>query len=169
MKIKQARTLVAELQNLSDTPFQKQIRGNVELSNQSRFKNLFQQRNLDIYIPTEASLYPTLPQLMDRGSITSRMFPTDLPYINSKYKYSNRIRINIKFFFNIGIDSNIFVMNSLQKPKRITIQGSDGKEYRFLVKSNDDLRKDARTMEFNYAINSFLKKNPESRDNELCK
>lgn len=68
-----------------------------------------------------------------------------------------------------GIDSNITVMYSLQKPKRITIQGSDGKKYRFLVKTDDDLRKDARTMEFNYAINSFLKKNPKSRDNELCK
>ncbi|KAG2194555.1 hypothetical protein INT47_006514 [Mucor saturninus] len=66
-----------------------------------------------------------------------------------------------------GIDSNITVMYSLQKPKRITIQGSDGKKYRFLVKTDDDLRKDARTMEFNYAINSFLKKNPKSRDNEL--
>lgn len=60
-------------------------------------------------------------------------------------------------------------MYSLQKPKRFTIHGSDGKKYRFLVKTDYDLRKDARTMEFNYAINSFLKKNPESRDNELCK
>lgn len=60
-------------------------------------------------------------------------------------------------------------MKSLQKPKKIIIHGTDGKEYGFLVKTNDDLRKDARTMEFNYMINSLLKKNPESRDNELCK
>ena len=60
-------------------------------------------------------------------------------------------------------------MKSLQKPKQITIIGSDGKEYKFLVKAEDDLRKDARTMELNYAINSFLRKTPESRDNDLCK
>lgn len=59
-------------------------------------------------------------------------------------------------------------MKSMQKPKRIVIEGSDGRLYKFLVKSDDDLRKDARSMELNYAINSFLKKNPESRDNELC-
>jgi serine/threonine-protein kinase ATR len=60
-------------------------------------------------------------------------------------------------------------MKSMQKPKKIYIYGSDGKIYGFLVKAKDDLRKDARTMEFNYMINSFLKKNPESRDSELCK
>jgi serine/threonine-protein kinase ATR len=60
-------------------------------------------------------------------------------------------------------------MSSLQKPKKITINGSDGRKYSFLVKTNDDLRKDARTMEFNYMINNLLKRNPESRDDDLCK
>lgn len=60
------------------------------------------------------------------------------------------------------------VMRSLQQPKRITFVGSDGKNYKFLCKANDDLRKDARMMEFNYMINSFLKKNPDSRDRNLC-
>lgn len=59
-------------------------------------------------------------------------------------------------------------MKSLQRPKRITIIGSNAKSYRFLIKAVDDMRKDARVMEFNYMINSFLKKNAESRDNALC-
>ncbi|ORE03351.1 hypothetical protein BCV72DRAFT_251923 [Rhizopus microsporus var. microsporus] len=59
------------------------------------------------------------------------------------------------------------VMRSLQQPKRITFVGSDGRNYKFLCKANDDLRKDARMMEFNYMINSFLKKNPDSRDRNL--
>lgn len=59
-------------------------------------------------------------------------------------------------------------MRSLQRPKRITIEGSDGKLYKFLVKSEDELQKDARTMEFNYAINSFLKRDTKLRDHELC-
>lgn len=58
----------------------------MNLRDEPKVPNLFNLRNLEVYIPTEASLYPTLPQLMDRGSITSRMFPTDLPYINSKYE-----------------------------------------------------------------------------------
>lgn len=59
-------------------------------------------------------------------------------------------------------------MRSLQRPKRISIIGSNGQSYRFLIKAVDDMRKDARVMEFNYMINSFLKKNAESRDSGLC-
>lgn len=36
------------------------------------------------------------------------------------------------------------VMPSLQRPKRITFIGSDGREYSFLAKPKDDLRKDYR-------------------------
>lgn len=35
-------------------------------------------------------------------------------------------------------------MPSLRKPKRITILGDDGKEYRYLVKGGEDLRLDQR-------------------------
>lgn len=69
----------------------------------------------------------------------------------------------------IGLAKEVQVMKSLQAPKKITFYGTDGCKYSFLLKSKDDLRKDARTMEFNYMINHFLKKNPESRDCELCK
>lgn len=67
------------------------------------------------------------------------------------------------------IGNNVLVMKSLQKPKRISIESNNGVEYRFLVKSQDDLLKDARTMELNYAINSFLKKDPDAKNSELCK
>lgn len=59
------------------------------------------------------------------------------------------------------------VMNSLQKPRRITIRGSDGLPYHFLCKPKDDLRKDARLMEFNSMINRFLKKDPDTRKRSL--
>jgi serine/threonine-protein kinase ATR len=60
-------------------------------------------------------------------------------------------------------------MNSLQKPKKITIMGTDGKDYIFLCKPKDDLRKDARLMEFNTMINKLLHKNAESRKRHLRK
>lgn len=58
-------------------------------------------------------------------------------------------------------------MASLQKPRRICIRGSDGKDYPFLCKPKDDLRKDARLMEFNSMINKLLKKHSESRKRNL--
>ncbi|KAH2288439.1 hypothetical protein KXV50_006724 [Aspergillus fumigatus] len=54
------------------------------------------------------------------------------------------------------------VLSSLQKPRKISIRGSDGKIYNVLCKPKDDLRKDQRLMEFNNTINRFLKKDVES-------
>ncbi|PYH97770.1 hypothetical protein BO71DRAFT_346316, partial [Aspergillus ellipticus CBS 707.79] len=54
------------------------------------------------------------------------------------------------------------VLNSLQKPRRIGIRGSDGRVYNILCKPKDDLRKDQRLMEFNNMINRFFKRDVES-------
>ncbi len=59
-------------------------------------------------------------------------------------------------------------MNSLQRPRKISIWGSDGKSYNFLCKPKDDLRKDARLMDFDSMINKLLQSNPESRRRKLC-
>lgn len=58
-------------------------------------------------------------------------------------------------------------MSSLVKPKRVTIKGSDGGLYSFLCKPKDDLRKDARLMDFYSMINKLLKASSESRRRRL--
>lgn len=58
-------------------------------------------------------------------------------------------------------------MHSLAKPRKITVQGSDGATYMFLGKPKDDLRKDARLMDFNGIINKLLKTNSDSRRRQL--
>jgi serine/threonine-protein kinase ATR len=60
-------------------------------------------------------------------------------------------------------------MSSLQKPRKITVYGDDGATYAFLCKPKDDLRKDARLMEFNSMIIKFLKKDSEARKRGLSK
>ena len=60
-------------------------------------------------------------------------------------------------------------MRSLAKPRKISIRGSNGQTYVFLGKPKDDLRKDARLMDFNGIINKLLKANSESRRRKLCK
>lgn len=69
----------------------------------------------------------------------------------------------------VGFSDEIIIMSSLQKPRKISIRGSDGKDYPFLCKPKDDLRKDARLMEFNSMINKLLKKDSESRKRNLRK
>jgi hypothetical protein len=66
-----------------------------------------------------------------------------------------------------GFGEEIEVMKSLQKPRKITLHGDDGNHYVFLGKPKDDLRKDARLMDFNAIINKLLKKNSESRKRQL--
>ena len=58
-------------------------------------------------------------------------------------------------------------MRSLARPRKITIKGSDAQVYMFLGKPKDDLRKDARIMDFNSIINKLLKANSESRRRQL--
>ncbi|KAI3834279.1 hypothetical protein MKX03_030086 [Papaver bracteatum] len=66
-----------------------------------------------------------------------------------------------------GIGDEAEILSSLQKPKKVIFIGSDGVERPFLCKPKDDLRKDARMMEFVSMINRLLAKYPESRRRKL--
>uniref|UniRef100_A0A8C0BU30 DNA-dependent protein kinase catalytic subunit n=1 Tax=Buteo japonicus TaxID=224669 RepID=A0A8C0BU30_9AVES len=55
-----------------------------------------------------------------------------------------------------GFDERISVMESLRKPKRITIRGSDEQEYPFLVKGGEDLRQDQRIEQLFDVMNIVL-------------
>lgn len=66
-----------------------------------------------------------------------------------------------------GIDDDVMVMTSLQRPRRIALRGSDGAAYLFMCKPKDDLRRDFRLMEFNGIVNKYLQKDPESRQRRL--
>lgn len=80
-------------------------------------------------------------------------------------KYSQNINI-IEF---LELEDQADVMSSLQRPRKITIVGSDGYRYPLMCKPKDDLRKDARLMEFNTIINRLLKKDDESSKRQLSK
>ncbi|KAK0088729.1 hypothetical protein PV325_010836 [Microctonus aethiopoides] len=66
-----------------------------------------------------------------------------------------------------GIAEQVVVLASLQRPRRITLLGSDGNQYLFMCKPRDDLRRDFRLMEFNDIVNKYLQKDPESRQRRL--
>lgn len=67
----------------------------------------------------------------------------------------------------VSVESKVEVMQSLQKPKKVTLNGSDGKKFVMLFKSKDDLRIDLRFMEFSNVLKEFLHKDPESRHRQL--
>ncbi|OXB55687.1 hypothetical protein ASZ78_003819 [Callipepla squamata] len=55
-----------------------------------------------------------------------------------------------------GFDERIMVLESLRKPKRIMIRGSDEQEYPFLVKGGEDLRQDQRIEQLFDVMNIIL-------------
>uniref|UniRef100_A0A8C3LKH7 DNA-dependent protein kinase catalytic subunit n=1 Tax=Chrysolophus pictus TaxID=9089 RepID=A0A8C3LKH7_CHRPC len=55
-----------------------------------------------------------------------------------------------------GFDERIMVLESLRKPKRITIRGSDEQEHPFLVKGGEDLRQDQRIEQLFDVMNIVL-------------
>ncbi|KAL4976514.1 hypothetical protein BDW66DRAFT_166349 [Aspergillus desertorum] len=102
-----------------------------------------------LVVPFQAMLTPTLPASHEVEYIKGfRAFPRDPTTIEA-------------------VLADAQILNSLQKPRRIGIRGSDGRVYNILCKPKDDLRKDQRLMEFNNMINRFLKKDVESSKRRL--
>lgn len=98
-------------------------------------------------VPIESVLTATLPTLTDsvRG-----------------HKAFSRDVVTISSFLD-----EVTILGSLQKPRKITALGSDGRKYGLLCKPKDDLRKDQRLMEFNSMINRSLKRDAESSRRQL--
>ncbi|TXG64947.1 hypothetical protein EZV62_011941 [Acer yangbiense] len=117
----------------------------------TEFSALKRMMPLGIIMPTQQSLTVSLP-MYDANlpeSLSSDIFSaSDLPTIS-------------------GIADEAEILSSLQRPKKIVLLGSDGIERPFLCKPKDDLRKDARMMEFTAMINRLLSKYPESRRRKL--
>ncbi|KAL6494861.1 hypothetical protein OROGR_031661 [Orobanche gracilis] len=144
----QFATLVDHLIKLCFHPGQTKARTINILTEFSALKRLMP---VEIIMPIQESLTVNLPsydvKLSDSG--TSNFFSnSDLPTIS-------------------GIADEAEILASLQRPKKIILIGSDGTQRPFLCKPKDDLRKDARMMEFNAMINRLLSKSPESRRRKL--
>ncbi|KAJ4486427.1 latcripin-1 [Lentinula lateritia] len=101
----------------------------------------------NLIIPLQESLTASLPPVTCSESV-HQPFPSNAPTF-------------------AGFAEEIEIMHSLAKPRKITIHGSDGQTYMFLGKPKDDLRKDARLMDFNAIINKLLIANSESRRRQL--
>ncbi|OSX59349.1 hypothetical protein POSPLADRAFT_1048687 [Postia placenta MAD-698-R-SB12] len=142
--VKDSRKMTEALLALCDRPLRDDVR---VLSLKKDCPSLERLAPSRLIIPLQESLIATLPP-SSAADATHQPFPVDAPTF-------------AKIFDEVEI------MRSLAKPRKVTIQGSDGQIYMFLGKPKDDLRKDARLMEFNAIINKLLKSNSESRRRQL--
>ena len=94
--------------------------------------------------------------------LTASLPTTDNVQMKQHKAFSSNDYIHISTFLD-----DVLVLNSLQRPRKISIRGSDGRVYALLCKPKDDLRKDQRLMEFNAMINKALKKDADSSKRRL--
>lgn len=62
---------------------------------------------------------------------------------------------------------NVEIITSKQRPRKITLRGSDGKDYMFLLKAHEDLRQDERVMQMFGMVNALLLRDPQTRKHDL--
>lgn len=103
-----------------------------------------------IILPIQRYMQPLLPALHQRNqpATSFNAFPSHEVYI-------------------CGMKDELHVLQSLQRPRRVTLLGSDGKPYLIMMKPDDDLRKDFRLMEFNAVVKQYLHQNSEARQRRL--
>jgi FKBP12-rapamycin complex-associated protein len=67
-----------------------------------------------------------------------------------------------------AFNSNLHVLMSKQRPRKLSIFGSDGLEYVFLLKGHEDLRQDERVMQIFGLVNNLLLRNHETARLDLA-
>lgn len=112
---------------------------------------------LNSQLQSYSELNPIIPTLK---SLTVRL-PDGSPEEHRPFE-SERVRID-------KIDDHVLVMSSLMCPKRIAFLGSDGRQYRYLAKreNNGDMRRDSRVVEFLTIMNRLLSEDRTSRGKGL--
>ncbi|GJQ85421.1 hypothetical protein Trydic_g23851 [Trypoxylus dichotomus] len=113
----------------------------------------------------------SLPRLLSKDDFSEIMIPTQkfrkLVLPNPDFKSTQHNPFPNHYVHIIGIEDEVVILQSLQRPRKITFRGSDGKGYIQMLKPKDDLRKDFRLMEFNDIVNQMLSKEPNSRQRRL--
>ncbi|XP_027362305.1 serine/threonine-protein kinase TOR isoform X2 [Abrus precatorius] len=61
----------------------------------------------------------------------------------------------------------LVVITSKQRPRKLTIHGSDGDDYAFLLKGHEDLRQDERVMQLFGLVNTLLENSPNTAEKDL--
>ncbi|KAI9796181.1 MAG: hypothetical protein M1825_000866 [Sarcosagium campestre] len=145
------KKLISQGQRLSD-----QLLGVCEIEVRGKVTSVSLERDLafnhktvscPLVVPVEKSLSASLP-LVANTVRSHKAFPKDA--------------ITISNFLD-----DVLVLSSLQRPRKISVRGSDGNVYGLLCKPKDDLRKDQRLMEFNAMINRSLKRDAETSKRRL--
>jgi cell cycle checkpoint protein MEC1 len=144
--LQSSKQLFNQLISVSKRTLPAKVKSSLSLKNDFEFD--FSSIPCPLVVPVKTNFQTTLPSSVET-----------LKHHNP-FPNSSNITINK---FNDRVD----VLSSMQRPRRLYLVGSDGLSYSILCKPNDDLRKDAKLMEFTTMVDHLLKKDYESEQRKL--
>ncbi|KAM8716149.1 hypothetical protein ACLKA7_003090 [Drosophila subpalustris] len=117
-------------------------------------------RAWDIYYHVFQKISRQLPQLTS----------LELPYVSPKLMTCKDLELAVPGSYNPGqelirishIKNNLQVITSKQRPRKLCIRGSNGKDYMYLLKGHEDLRQDERVMQLFSLVNTLLLDDPDT-------
>ncbi|XP_023161122.1 serine/threonine-protein kinase Tor [Drosophila hydei] len=117
-------------------------------------------RAWDIYYHVFQKISRQLPQLTS----------LELPYVSPKLMTCKNLELAVPGSYNPGqelirinhIKTNLQVITSKQRPRKLCIRGSNGKDYMYLLKGHEDLRQDERVMQLFSLVNTLLLDDPDT-------
>ncbi|CAD7080067.1 unnamed protein product [Hermetia illucens] len=117
-------------------------------------------RAWDLYYHVFRKISRQLPQLTS----------LELQYVSPKLLACKDLELAVPGSYNPGgelirishIKTNLQVITSKQRPRKLCIRGSNGKDYMFLLKGHEDLRQDERVMQLFSLVNTLLLNDPDT-------
>lgn len=114
----------------------------------------------DLYYHVFRRISRQLPQLTS----------LELQYVSPKLLVCRDLELAVPGSYHPGqpivrianIQSSLQVITSKQRPRKLCIRGSNGKEYMFLLKGHEDLRQDERVMQLFGLVNTLLLNDPDT-------
>ncbi|XP_076166943.1 serine/threonine-protein kinase Tor isoform X1 [Ptiloglossa arizonensis] len=99
-----------------------------------------------------------------------RLTSLELQYVSPKLLLCRDLELAVPGSYSPGqpivriasIQSSMQVITSKQRPRKLCIKGSNGKDYMFLLKGHEDLRQDERVMQLFGLVNTLLLHDPDT-------
>ena len=117
------------------------------------------QQAWDLYYQVFKRISKQLPQLSN----------LELQYVSPRLKNCHDLELAVPGTYKSGkppvrivsFDANAAVIQSKQRPRKLTLRGSDGQTYSYLLKGHEDIRQDERVMQLFGLCNTLLSNDPE--------
>ncbi|CAH0563403.1 unnamed protein product [Brassicogethes aeneus] len=114
----------------------------------------------DLYYHVFRRISRQLPQLTS----------LELQYVSPKLQACKDMELAVPGSYTPGqpvvriseFNRSLEVITSKQRPRKLIIRGSNGKDYMFLLKGHEDLRQDERVMQLFGLVNTLLLKDPDT-------